>query len=61
MQVSTLLARKLVLDVLKLYVRFNAGHHPVWRAMHICRRDHSGNTMQGFILAPLPSDWRKDP
>ena len=27
MQVSTLLARKLVLDVLKLYVRFNEGHH----------------------------------
>ena len=47
--------------ILKPYVRCNAGHNRVWRATLICRRDHSGHTMQGFILAPPPSDWFNDP
>ena len=54
MQVSTLLARKLVLDVLKLYVRFNEGHHRVWRAMHICRRDHLFSRLYLLTGAKIP-------
>ena len=48
-------------NVLKVCVRCNAGHHRVWRAMRVFRRDQSGHTMQGNILAATSSDWLKDP